>query len=324
MRSIGFMLGCFLLLVGPASSKAQVPPSLPVDFRQALQLIPANAESLVATLTPFVVDKFKQDNGPRPPHILTFNSVLGFSVSEQLIPAFAEIAGKGALWGIFSKRDQEFRAAPNGIIDLGIHPYESITIVKFREALPIELTQALRRISSVRSLRTGGDVFRFRNAAAAALLPQPDVLMLVTMLTTSDAMLDDLVRRIEDPAGSVLFDDVPLAWSLSELSAPIWAIRRTKDAHGRSTDEKGRDWVLFSYDPAVPGHAHFRNVKAGSPWRGQTRELSVNTWTTGAPGVESGGGYTDLFIDCRPDNDDDFGYLWFGLIYEAMGLVVWI
>jgi hypothetical protein len=315
-----------VLAVGPVIADAQVPSSLAADFRQALRWMPPDAEDLVATLKPFVISKSaaQDDWVSKPGAVLTFEAVVGINMSAFAASqsALASIQGREALWALAVKRGQEVQLEAGNIIKLGLHPYESVTIVKFREALPVELKDALRRVSSVRSLANGIEVFRAKNAAAAALLPQPDLLVLVSMVNSGNAMLDSLIDRIEHSGTSILFDDAGPAWSLTDLDATVWAIRRAKEGPGRPKDDVGRDWVVFRYDLATPSRALYRNVKAGSPWHGRIAEIRTDQDTDNVRRIMSGGGYADMIIECPAGRG--IGCFMFSFMIEAMSLMIWI
>jgi hypothetical protein len=256
MRSIArivmaVVVGAGLLAAASISVSAPPPPSLPQHLRQALRLLPPDIESLAGTLKPFVLDRSQKRGNwfTQSDAVLTFDAILELNLAsvewgESLRSALGSIRGREALWAVAAKRNQELqRERQTSIIVLGMHPYESITIIKFAATLPEEVRQALRRWSSPAAPPEGRAIFRRENVAAAVLIPEPDLLVLVTMIGSDDAMLKSVVTRIENPgSGGLAFDDAARAWSLIDLDASLWAIRRTRDGKpGQREDKVGRD-----------------------------------------------------------------------------------
>lgn len=316
------LIAWLVLLSASSVARAQLPSSLPEDVHNAVRLLPIDIESLAGTLKPFTLrDSEPPENWlAAPDATLGFDAVLELNLqADAFRDVLAGIRGRRALWGIWAKRDQEVRTK-GAIIELGVHPYESIAIIKFTSALPDELARALSRSSSVTTLAKGGKLWRLRNVAAAALMPASDMLILVTTIKGGDAMLDDLVRRLDGAASDLAFGDAGRAWSLTDLGATLWTIRRTvENRRGSPQDNVGRDWELFE---AVPNRALFRNVKAGEPWRGKIDE--TRTDTEGRPAtprrILSGGGYADARFDCARGVQ----CFLFTFIVDALGIMVWI
>jgi hypothetical protein len=321
----GLLAGALMYLTAPS------PPSLPEDLRQALRLLPTDIESLAGTLKPFVFDQSdkKGDWFKKPNAVLTFGAILDLNLSktnsgESFHAALANIHGREALWAVSAKRNQEVQRERNtSMIVLGMHPYESITIIKFRAALPAKLEQALSWSSSVTTLPNGGRIFRQENSATAAVIPQPDLLILVTMIGSDDAMLKSLIRRIEHPGDGLAFDDAARAWSLTDLDASLWAIRRTKEAKpGRRQDNVGRDWEVFAYDQSAPDRALFRSIKARWPWRGQVGNSRTDHEPVTPERVGWGGGYADTRSECAPGT----GLQCFlpSFVIDVLGIMIWV
>jgi hypothetical protein len=156
----------------------------------------------------------------------------------------------------------------------------------------------------------------------AAVIPKPDVLILVTMIGSDDVMLKSLIRRIEEPGDSIAFDDAARAWSLTDLKASLWAIRRAKEAKpGRRQDNVGRDWEVFAYDQAVPDRALFRSIKARWPWRGQVVDSRTDHEPVTPEPVRWGGGYADTRSECAPGT----GLQCFlpSFVIDALGIMIW-
>jgi hypothetical protein len=321
----GLLAGASMYLTAPS------PPSLPEGLRQALRLLPTDIESLAGTLKPFVLDRTerKGDWFTKPDAALTFGAILDLNLSkidrgESIRAALANIHGRQALWAIAAKRDQEVRRErQTSMIVLGMHPYESITIIKFSAALPAKLEQALSWSSSVTTLPNGGRMFRQENTAAAALIPQPDVLILVTMIGADDAILKSLIRRMEHPGDSSAFDDAARAWSLTDLKASLWAIRRTKEAKpGRRQDNVGRDWEVFAYDQSAPDRALFRSIKARWPWRGRVGDSRTDHEPVTPEHIRWGGGYADTRSECAPGTG--LHCFLFSFVVDVLGIMIWV
>jgi hypothetical protein len=321
----GLRVGALMYLTAPSR------PSLPEDLKQALRLLPTDIESLAGTLKPFVVDR-SEKRGTwfiKPNAVLTFDAILDLNVSkldngEGFRAALASIHGREALWAIAAKRDQEVRRErQTSMIMLGMHPYESITIIKFSTALPAKLEQALSWSSSVATLPNGGRIFRQENAAAAALIPQPDLLILVTMIGSDDAMLKSLIGRMEHPEDGMAFDDAARAWSLIDLDSSLWAIRRTQGAKpGRRQDNVGRDWEVFAYDQSAPDRALFRSIKARWPWRGQVGVSRTDHEPVTPERVGWGGGYADTRSECAAGTG--LQCFLFSFVVDALGIMIWV
>lgn len=310
---------------------APPPPSLPQDLRQALRMLPTDIESLAGTLKPFVLARSQKQGDwfTKPDATLTFDAVLDLNLSsieraEGFAATLASIRGREALWAVAAKRDQEVRRErQTSMIKLGMHPYESITIIKFSSALPAAFEQALGRYSWVRPLANGVRVFGRPDLAIAALMPQPDMLILVTMIDSHDAMLENLIRRLEVPRDSMAFDDAARAWSLIDFDASLWAIRRTKEGKpGRRKDKDGRDWEVFAYDLSAPDRALFRSVRAGWPWRGQVGEARSDREPVAPGRILWGGGYADTRSECAPGTG--LQCFLFSFTVDALGVMIWM
>jgi hypothetical protein len=306
------------------------PPSLPEDLRQALRMLPTNIESLGGTLKPFVLARSERrgDWFTKADAVLTFDAILDLNLTsikggEGFRAALASIRGRGVQWAVAAKRDQEVRRERQTSIPvLGMHPYESITIIKFSSALPVDLEQALGRSFSVTSLPNGGQVFRPENVAAAALILQPDMLILVTMIGSGDAMLKSLVRRLEEPRDNIAFDDAARAWSLIDLEASLWAIRRTKETKPGRQDNVGRDWEVFAYDQSAPNRALFRSIRSRWPWRGQVGESLTDREPVTPERIWWGGGYGDTRSECAPGTG--LQCFAFSFAVDALGIMIWM
>lgn len=321
----GLLVGAWFYLTRPS------PPSLPEDLQQALRLLPADIESLAGTLKPFTVDRSEQQGNwfTKPNAVLTFGAILELNLSkrrnsEAFRAGLASIHGREAVWAIAAKRHQEVQREPQtSMIVLGTHVYESITIIKFRTALPPAVGQAFSWSSSITPLPNGGRVFRQEGASLAALIPKPDMLIVVTMIGSDDAILKSLIRRIEDPGGSMAFDDAARAWSLTDLDASLWAIRRTKEGKpGRRQDNVGRDWEIFAYDQAAPDRAVFRSVKARWPWRGLVADSRSDQEPVTTEPIRWGGGYTDTRSKCAPRTG--LQCFLFSFVVDVLGIMIWV
>jgi hypothetical protein len=228
------------------------------------------------------------------------------------------------LWAVAAKRDQEVRhERQTSLIVLGMHPYESIAIIKFRSALPAELEQALSRLAPAQPLPGGGHVFHPENVPAAALILQPDLLVLVTMIGPDDAMLKDLVRRTGQTGDGFAFDDGARAWSLTNLEASLWSIRRTREGKpGQREDHVGRDWEVFAYDQSAPDRALFRSIKARWPWRGAVGEARNDREPVPPGRIGWGGGYVDTRSECAPGTG--LQCFAFSFAAGALGIKIWL
>lgn len=306
-------------------------PPLPPSLRQALRLLPTDIESLAGTLKPFWLARLEKKGSwfTKPDAVLTFDAVLDLNLSridrgEDFHKALASIRGREALWAVAAKRNQELRRErQTSLIVLGMHPYESITIIKFRTALPAELEQALGRLAPAQPLPNGGHVFHPENVPAAALILQPDMLILVTMIGSDDAMLKDLIRRMTETDDSFAFDDGARAWSLTNLDASLWAIRRTREGKpGQRQDSVGRDWAVFAYDQAAPSRAVFRSIKARWPWRGFVGEARTDQEPVKPGRIGWGGGYADTRSDCAPGTG--LQCFAFSFAADALGVMIWL
>jgi hypothetical protein len=304
-------------------------PALPQDLRQALQLMPTDIESLAGTLKPFVLDRERKGNWfTKPNATLTFDAILDLNLAsidrgDGLRDVLARIRGREVRWAVAAKRDQELRRErQTSLIVLGMHPYESITVIKFKTAVP-DLARALGWVAVASPLPNGGQVFRPEHAAAAVLLPEPDTVILVTMIGSDDALLKSVIRRLTEPASSQAFDDAARAWSLTDLKASLWAIRRTKDGKpGRREDRVGRDWAVFAYDQATPQRALFRSIKARWPWRGRVGEARLDQEPVTPGRIGWGGGYVDTWSECAPGTGlQCFAY---SFAAEALGIMIWV
>ena len=336
MRSIVRIVMSVVIAAGvlagvSAYLSAPSPPSLPPDFKQALHLLPADIESLAGTLKPFTVDRSEKPSTwfTKQDAVLTFDAILDLNLSalevaEAFRAALANVHGREAQWAITAKRHQEIRRdRRSSIIMLGMHPYESIAIMKFSAPLPVQLKLALGRWSSVTSLPGGGQMFRPENVAAAVLIPKPDMLIVVTMIGQDDAVLKGVIHRLEVPGNDLAFDDAARAWSLADLDASLWAIRRTRETKpGRPQDNVGRDWTVFTYEQTSPRQARFRSIRARWPWRGRV-DVSRMDHEPLRPGqVGWGGGYADLQAECEPGTGlSCFGY---SFAVEALGIMIWV
>jgi hypothetical protein len=325
---LGGVIVAGLLATASIYVGAPSPPSLPQDLREALRLLPPDIESLAGTLKPFVVDRSDKKSNwfTEPNAILTFNAIIDLNLSkidrgEAFRAALAGVDGREALWAVSAKRDQELRRErQTSLIVLGMHPYESITIIKFRTSLPAALERAFSWAASVEPLPKGGRVFRQGNAAA--LLPKPDVLILVTMIGPDDAMLKSVIRRLQDPGDSGAFDDAARAWSLTDLDATVWAIRRTKAGKpGRRQDNVGRDWEVFAYDRAAPDRALFRSIKARWPWRGRVGDAQSDEEPVTPEHIGWGGGYADTRSECA--RGTGLQCFLFSFVVDALGIMIW-
>jgi hypothetical protein len=319
------------LLVSVSMYVSAPPPSLPEDLRQALRMLPADIESLGGTLKPFVLARSERQGDwfTKSDAVLTFDAILDLNLAsirggEGFRAALAGVRGRQALWAVAAKRGQEVRRERQTSMPvLGMHPYESITIIKFSAALPAELEQALGQSSSVMPLPNGMQVFRPANVSAAALIPQPDMLILVTMIDSGDAMLKSLIRRLEDPGDGIAFDDAARAWSLIDLEASLWAIRRTREAKpGRRQDNVGRDWEVFAYDQSAPDRALFRSIRARWPWRGQVAESRTDREPVTPERIMWGGGYGDTRSECAQGTG--LQCFVFSFAVDALGIMIWM
>jgi hypothetical protein len=306
-------------------------PALPEDLRQALRLMPTDIESLAGTLKPFVLDRSEKKGNwfTKPDATLTFDAILDLNLAsidrgDGLRAALASIRGREARWAVAAKRDQELRRErQTSLIVLGMHPYESITIIKFKTALPPELERALGRLSPATRLPNGGQVFHPENVAAAALISEPDTLILVTMIGSDDALLKSLLRRMAESVNGMAFDDAARAWSLTDLKASLWAIRRTRDGKpGRREDHIGRDWEVFAYDQATPRRALFRSIRARWPWRGLVGEARLDHEPVTPGRIGWGGGYVDTWGECAPGTG--LQCFAFSFVAEALGIMIWV
>ena len=336
MRSIIRILMALIIAAGAVAGasmylSAPPAPSLPDNLRQALRLLPTDIESLAGTLKPFALDRSekKGDWFTKPNAYLSFDAVLDLNLSkiargEAFIKALAGIRGREALWAVAAKRNQEVRRErQTSLIVLGMHPYESITIIKFRSALPAELEQALGRLSPARTLPGGGHVFHPENVPAAALIPQPDLLVLVTMIGPDEAMLKDVIRRMREIGDGYAFDDGARAWSLTNLEAALWTIRRTQEGKpGQREDHVGRDWEVFAYDQSAPNRALFRSIRARWPWRGLVEEARNDQEPVKPGRIGWGGGYVDTRSDCAPGAG--LQCFAFSFAAEALGIKIWL
>jgi hypothetical protein len=336
MRSIIHILMALVIAAGVlagASMYLSAPslPPLPSSLRQALRLMPTDIESLAGTLKPFALDRSEKKSNwfTKPDAVLSFDAVLDLNLSkidrgEAFHKALASIRGREALWAVAAKRNQEVRhERQTSLIVLGMHPYESITIIKFRSALPTELEQALGRLSPARPLPGGGHVFHPENVPAAALIPQPDMLILVTMIGPDDAMLKDLIRRMGESGGGFAFDDGARAWSSTNLEASLWTIRRTREGKpGQREDHVGRDWEVFAYDQSAPNRALFRSIKASWPWRGLVGEARSDQEPVKPGRIGWGGGYVDTRSECAAGTG--LQCFAFSFAAEALGMKIWL
>lgn len=336
MRSLARILMAVViaagLLVGASTYLASSPPPvLPASVSQALRLLPTDIESLAGTLKPFVLDptEKKGDWFTKPNSVLTFDAILDLNLSKadkggSFRTALASIRGREALWAVSAKRDQELkRERQTSMIVLGMHPYESITIIKFRSPLPAELEQSLGRLSPAKPLPKGGRLYRPDHVAAAALITEPDTLILVTTIGSDDAMLKSLLRRMERPADGMAFDDGGQAWSLTDFQSSLWAIRRTRDGKpGRREDHVGRDWEVFAYDQAAPNRALFRSVRARWPWRGLVEEARADHEPVTPGRINWGGGYIDTRSECAAGTG--LQCFAFSFVADALGVMIWL
>jgi hypothetical protein len=323
--AVGVLAGAHAYLSAPAS------PSLPEDIKQAMHLLPADIESVAGTLKPFRVDRSDRASAwfTKQDAVLSFDAILDLNLSqlevgEAFRAALANIHGREALWAITAKRHQEIRRERrSSMIMLGMHPYESITIIKFSAPLPAKLQQALGWSSSVTPLPGGRQIFRPVNVSAAALIPKPDMLVVVTMIGPDDSLLKNVLHRLEVPGSDFAFDDAVRAWSLVDLDASLWAIRRTRETKpGRPQDNIGRDWAIFTYDQAMPRQARFRSIKARWPWRGLVDASHMDHEPLRLERVGWGGGYADLQAECEPGTGlSCFGY---SFAVEALGIMIWV
>ncbi len=336
MRSIIRILLAVVIAAGVLAgasiyvSSPSLPP-LPANLRQALRLLPTDIESVAGTLKPFALDRSEKKGNwfTKPNAVLTFDAVLDLNLAkidrgEGFRNALASIRGREALWAVAGKRNQEVRhERQTSLIVLGMHPYESITIIKFRTALPAELEQALARVAPARPLPNGGHLFHPENVPAAALIPQPDMLVLVTMIGPDDAMLKDLVRRMGESDDSFAFDDGARAWSLTNLEASLWTIRRTRDGKpGQRQDHVGRDWEVFAYDQSVPDRGLFRSIRARWPWRGRIAEARSDQEPVTPGRIDWGGGYVDTRSTCAPGTG--LQCFAFSFAADALGIMIWL
>jgi hypothetical protein len=308
-------------------------PALPEELRQALRLMPTDIESLAGTLKPFVLDRSEKKGNwfSKSDATLTFDAILDLNLAsiergrgDGLRAALASIRGREARWAVAGKRDQELRRErQTSLIVLGMHPYESVTVIKFKMALPPEIERSLSRLSPATSLPNGGQLFHPENVAAAVLIPEPDTLVLVTMIGSDDALLKSVLRRNPDSPSSLAFDDAARAWSLTDLKASLWAIRRTKDGKpGRREDHVGRDWEVFAYDQAAPRRALFRSIKARWPWRGRVGEARLDQEPVTPGRIGWGGGYVDTWSECAPGTG--LQCFAFSFAAEALGIMIWV
>ena len=325
---LGGVIVASLLAIASIYVGAPPPPSLPQDLREVLRLLPPDIESLAGTLKPFVLDRTDKESDwfTRPNAVLIFNAIIDLNLSkidrgEAFRAALAGVDGRKALWAVAAKREQELRRErQTSPIVLGMHPYESITIIKFRTALPATLAREFAWAASVEPLPNGGRVFRHGNAAA--LMPKPDLLVLVTMIGPDDAMLKSVIRRLQDPADSGAFEDAARAWSLTDLDATIWAIRRTKGGKpGRRQDNVGRDWEVFAYDRTAPDQALFRSIKARWPWRGRVGDARSDEEPVTPEHVGWGGGYADTRSECA--RGTGLSRFLFSVVVDALGIMIW-
>jgi hypothetical protein len=336
MRLIVRIVAAVIVVAGILASVAMYvsappPPSLPQDLRQALRMLPTDIESLAGTLKPFVLARSQRQGDwfTKSDVTLTFDAILDLNLSsiertEGFAATLASIRGREALWAVAAKRDQEvLRERQTSMIKLGMHPYESITIIKFSTALPAAFEQALGRYSWVTPLANGVRVFRRPDLAIAALMPQPDMLILVTMIDSGDAMLKSLVRRLETPGDSIAFGDAARPWSLIDFDASLWAIRRTKEGKpGRRKDNVGRDWEVFAYHQSAPDRALFRSVRVSWPWRGQVEEARTDREPLTPGRIMWGGGYADTRSECAPGTG--LQCFLFSFTVDALGIMIWM
>jgi hypothetical protein len=311
-------------------SAAQANPNFTADFREGLGFIPLNAESVVATLQPFLVPKLTSDSQIVPPfeEVLKMH-LLGNVVSGKPLPLWALLEGKQVLWAMTAKRAQEVKKRPGTrIIELGVHPYESVAIAKFRDPIPSAFMEALHSDFQA-EMRNGVSVFRSKNDRVAILLPRPDLLVSISILSTSDAMLDDVTKRIAITPSDYLFESADVAWSLSNLESTFWGLRKSKNDQGRYEDANGRDWILFSFDTKNPQSALFRSVLSddakigkGSPWLGFPDQETTKKDLGLIARIQTNSRYVDTTVECLPEARDQCLVLPF--LIEAFGVMVWI
>ena len=290
------------------------------------------SRSLAATLRPFRVDRSDRARNwfTKQDAALTFDAILDLNLSaldmgEALRAALGEyLLRREALWAISAKRHQEIRRERRtSMIMLGMHAYESIAIVKFNAPLPAQLQQVLGRWSSITPLPGGGQMFRPENVAAAVLIPKPDMLILVTMIGQDDAVLKSVIHHLEVPGTDLVFDDSARAWSLVDLDASLWVIRRTGQAKpGRPQDTVGRDWTVFTYDQASPRQARFRSIRARWPWRGRVDIARMDHEPLRPGQVGWGGGYADLQAEC--ESGTGLSCFAYSFAVEALGIMIWV
>lgn len=330
MAQLARYLANFAVMLAWGAGAAQADPNLSADFREGLGLIPLNAESVVATRKPFLAPKLTSDSQVAPPFDEALRLYfLGNVVTGKPPHVLSLLEGKQVLWAMAAKRAQDVKMRPGTrIIELGIHPYESVAIARFRDPILPAFLDALHSDFQT-EMRKGVQVFRSKSQRVAILIPRPDLLVSVSMLSTSDAMLDDVAQRIATTHSDYLFQSADVAWSLSNLDSNFWGLRKCKNGPGRHQDADGRDWVLFSFDTEKPQSALFRSIlsndaKIGQahPWMGFSDQETTSKNLGLIARVKTASRYVDTTLECLPEVQDRC--LGLPFLIEAFGVMVWI
>lgn len=255
LSQIKLLFATLFFLLG-FSASAQSTPKFPPDFRDALALVPQDSASLAATIQPFSIPNLEEKG--RRDIDFSFHDFIkawlccGIVHTEALEPSFRELEGQEVEWAISAKRKQGLRLRPGSdrILAFGIHPFESVSIAKFRKPIPGSLLKSLQANMVEIKTRSGVKAYRSSKETMFILAPTPNLLITVHTLAGDDSMLEDVVARWAAKSKGYIFEAYPGIWSKVSLQDTVWVIRRDEGLNQDSLGVKGLklDWLLFSYD----------------------------------------------------------------------------